>query len=287
MTLFAWLRIVKSIMARKLSKSMFTRRLSPRRLDSRLGMLFKARPKLLMFDFDGTLATLAATPKQADLTPSVKLGLLRIARQPQTKVAVVSGRGLHDLKTKIGLSELIYIGNHGLSASCAKLKIPTAELVRWRAITKQAIILLMPVVRCYPGCLLEDKEFDLSVHYRLVRSEYQHDLLSEAKQAVADLPLLSREGKKCLEFRPVGGRDKGGAVKALSENVMPGWRSSGFCLYVGDDATDEDAFKVVNELGSRAVSIKVGLGKTQAAYRLKSVGEVDGLISTLSTLIGF
>jgi trehalose-phosphatase len=245
-------------------------------------MLFKTMPRLLMFDFDGTLSPLAATPKQACLSSSMKLCLAHIASQPQTQVAVVSGRGLADLEMKIGLANLVYVGNHGLSTSWGKLSIPAGELRHWRELTKDAIFLLEPVVRNYPGCVLEDKEFDLSVHYRLVKKIYQHDLLMETKQALAQLPLIAREGKKAIEFRPVGGRDKGGAVKLLSEKLALGWESSGFCLYIGDDATDEDAFKVVNNLGSRAVSIKVGPGKTQAAYRLNTVDEVDVFLRKLN-----
>jgi trehalose 6-phosphate phosphatase len=161
-------------------------------------------------------------------------------------------------------------------------QISGARLQIWKSAVRQAERLLAPLVQKYPGCLLENKGLDLSLHYRLVGLRQTNVLIREAQASVRHLPLAAKAGKKVLEFRPADGGDKGQAVKKLASNLARGWKQTGCCLYVGDDSTDEDAFKVIRKMGKRAIAVKVGSGTTCAQYRLFGQDEVVKLLKLLT-----
>lgn len=243
--------------------------------------LLAVRPRLFMFDFDGTLAALAATPGQANLSAEMKNRLRTLSRQSQTTVAVISGRELHDLKARVDLPGLVYIGNHGLSSSKPEFRMSADRVRKWKSAARQAERLLAPLAQKYSGCLLENKGVDVSLHYRLVDARQKNALIREARARVRHLPLAAKTGKEVLEFRPVHGGDKGQAVKKLASNLARGWKQTGCCVYVGDDSTDEDAFKAIRKLGKRAVAVKVGGGTTRAHYRLFGQEEMGKLVKLL------
>lgn len=237
-----------------------------------------SRPRLLVFDFDGTLAPIAATPAAARLRPRMRRLLGMLARSGRTTVAVVSGRGLNDLRRKVGLAGVIYLGNHGLTASRPGLGMPPAQLRAWTRAAQAAQRALEPLLGQYPGSLLEMKGPDISLHYRRVASGRVPSLLRRARLAISGLPFQIRPGKKVMELRPADGGDKGTALERLAAAAASGWRQDGLCLFIGDDRTDEDAFEVAAALGPRALGIKVGPGKTRAGYRLVDDREVEKFI---------
>lgn len=239
-------------------------------------------PRLLVFDLDGTLAALAATPGRARVTAGTKRALTRLASCPRTVVAVLSGRSLTATQRKVGVPGLIYLGNHGLTSSHPGFGAPRRKLERWAAQAARAGSRLRPIARRYPGCLVEVKGPDLSVHFRRVASRRVPDLLRKARRAVRGLGFEERPGKRVLEFRPLRSGDKGTALVRLAERLAPGWSRTGFCLFVGDDRTDEDAFRAARRLGSRAVTVKIGPGPTQARFRTQRRAEVARLLGRLA-----
>lgn len=234
------------------------------------------RPKLVLLDFDGTLSDFAATPGQARLAPGMRRALERLRRLPETALAVISGRTAEDVKRRVNVPGIRYLGNHGAGGFGAW---PTRPARQRR--TESLAGALRPVVRRYAGALLERKGPELTLHFRRVAARRVPGLLAAARAAAAGSGFEMRGGNRVLEFRIPGAGGKGEAVKRLARRLARGWRRTGLCLYLGDDATDEDAFAAIRSLGPKALGFKVGPGKTRAAFRLRGVGEVLRLLQSL------
>jgi trehalose 6-phosphate phosphatase len=243
-------------------------------------------PRLLIFDLDGTLAPLAETPGRACVPARVQRALAVLAACPRTVVAVLSGRSLADAARKVGVSGLVYLGNHGLTSTRPGLGAPRRELGLWTDLAAEARRRLAPVAKRYPGCLLELKGPDLSLHYRRVAPRQVPDLLRETLASLRGLRFRARPGKLVMEFRPPRGGNKGTALRRLAGRLAPGWKRKGLCLYVGDDRTDEDAFRAARRLGPRMATFKVGAGATRAKYRLPRQPEVETLLGLLACPLG-
>lgn len=234
-------------------------------------------PKLILLDFDGTLSEFAPTPGQARLAPGMRPVLESLSRSPAAALAIISGRAAEDVKRRVNVPGIRYLGNHGASGFGAWPASPS----RLRRAEKLARA-LRTVLKRYAGALLERKGPELSLHYRRVTANRIPGLLAEARAAAAGSGFALRGGNRVLEFRLPGAGGKGEAVKRLARILARGWRRTGLCLYLGDDATDEDAFAALRSLGLRTVSFKVGAGKTGATFRLRNVGEVRSLLQALA-----
>lgn len=245
-------------------------------LGPRLGL-----PCLAVLDFDGTLAPIAPTPGEARMEPRMKALLRRLAATGSVRVAVISGRGLGDLADKVGVRGVVCVGNHGLTCTHRGLGFEGGPAAGWRRTCRRTVRLLSPLEKGFPGCVIESKGVDASLHYRLVPPRLVAGLKAEARSLVAGLPLRFSQGKKVLEFRPLTGRNKGWALKRLARRLAPGWRRTGTCIFMGDDRTDEDAFRAVREMGPRAVGIKVGPGRTAATLRVDGQRKVPGILGFL------
>ncbi len=238
-------------------------------------------PRLLAFDFDGTLSFMAPTPEQASLPPGTKALLIELARAPGTTLAVLSGRSLASVSAMLeGIDGIVAFGSHGLTSNRPEFSLPDEELAYWTGLCRTAYERIEPLAPMAPGTIIEMKGPDLCLHYRLADPVLVPPLLREARKRLADLPFALRSGKLILEARPPLA-SKGAAILKLAESV-PGCLASGLCIYAGDDDTDEDAFAALSELGDRAISFKVGPGRTKARYRLADPSEVERLLGSLA-----
>ena len=222
---------------------------------------------LLAFDYDGVLAPLVRDPHGAAMHPSTKRLLRRVARS--WPVAVISGRAWKDtVRLSEGLAPIV-VGNHGFELGHAK-PVPRkvlAEVQAWKR-ALQAELDGEPVY-------FEDKRSTLAVHYGLER---RWRAVEQAVHAAAGRLRGARlvRGKKVLNVLPAEFPDKGDAVVALLARLR-----LDVALYVGDDVTDEDAFRVGPP---RVFGVRVGPGRTLAPWRLPSQGDVDALLERLATL---
>ncbi|MFH1833899.1 MAG: trehalose-phosphatase [bacterium] len=230
-------------------------------------------------DFDGTLAPLAPRPDLARL-PARTRDVLASAAQRHL-LCVVSGRGLADLREKIGIDSVFYAADHGYritgpAGSGIGIEIGGEKRGSMRA----AALELDSRLRSVPGVLVEAKELTLSVHYRLV-ADTQRPLVRRTVAEVAggfpDLRLT--EGKLVQELRPSEAWNKGRAMLWLLERMN--WGQGDVCpLCVGDDLTDEDMFAAAEDWG---VSVIVGHPErpTLACYRLRDSGEAAAFVEAL------
>ncbi|WP_040338835.1 trehalose-phosphatase [Candidatus Blastococcus massiliensis] len=235
-------------------------------LDAALASLAGRRPLLVASDYDGVLARLRDEPSAAVPEPGVAEVLSRLAAADGVTVALVSGRGVADLQATSGLTgPFRWVGSHG-----AEFDGPlTGELAARR---DELAALLEPVVARVAGARLEVKPASVAVHVRPVADRDAAAALLDEARSLADSSLTLKPGKDVLELA-VTDADKGSALLRLAGEV--GARAT---LYLGDDVTDEDAFRA---LADDDVTVKVGDGDTAARYR---VADPAGAIAVLQLL---
>ena len=264
-------------------------------LDDLGGVLAEAggRPAIFL-DYDGTLTPIVERPEDAVLAEETRAVLWRLAdRYP---VVVVSGRGREDVARLVGLPGLVYAGSHGFDIQGPEtdgepLRHEPAREAEpaIREVTHALEARLSEV----PGTQVEPKRFSVAVHYRRVPD----DRLPEVEAAVdAELAahsgrspgLRKSHGKKVFELRPDLDWDKGKAVLWLlaaldldGPDVVP--------VYIGDDVTDEDAFRALAERegglgrpGGIGVLVAEEPRATAARYRLRDPEAVRDVLERLA-----
>jgi trehalose 6-phosphate phosphatase len=232
----------------------------------------KVQYLFLFLDYDGTLTPIVSRPEMALCPSGVKRLLERLRDLSGIYLAIISGRSIEDVREKVGVSGIIYVGNHGLeieNPAGRHKKILT--LFRKREL-KRITQNLQNSLKKIPGILFEDKGPILSVHYRNVPQKFftQVPQILEAELQQWRKRWKMASGKKVFEIRPNINFNKGKTVKEIlktfpSQQLLP--------IYLGDDQTDEDAFRVLKGQG---ISVFVGMGKlsSEADFFLKSPDEV-------------
>jgi trehalose 6-phosphate phosphatase len=224
---------------------------------------------LLAFDFDGTLAPIVAVPSTARMRARTQRLLTQLcARYP---CAVISGRARADVAARLGAASVAHVvGNHGLE--------PGPSLHRAARAMARAHAALATALDGVPGVVIEDKRYTLAVHYRLARRpSVARATIARAVATLAD-PVRLVPGKRVVNVVPLGAPDKGDAVLRLRRAER-----AAMVLYVGDDATDEDVFRL--DQPGRLVAVRVGRSFSSSAdYFLRDQGEMDALLSHLVAL---
>lgn len=257
------------------------------RLWKQLQKEIKKKDIFLFLDYDGTLTPIADTPQKAKLSTETKKVLARLAVIPCIKLAIVSGRKIADIKKQIGLRRIIYAGNHGLEIEAAGLKFPTPVSRQTKVVIKNIGEDLKCALSDIKGVLVEDKGLALSVHYRLVKKNNAINKLKTILKNVLE-PYLAAgkikvsKGKKVFEIKPPLEWNKGKAVEWLLKKLQARREKHTLLIYIGDDTTDEDAFKA---LRGKGLSIAVGKpGKSSASYFLNNTGEVISFLKQIAEI---
>jgi len=256
--------------------------------DDILKDLLSKKDLVLFLDYDGTLAPIAETPEQAVMTQEMRKVLISLSKHPQCHIAVISGRILSDLKQMIDVPQITYVGNHGYEIEMQHdlnfKGFITAQYKEALFNIKRNLNALLSPIR---GVWIEDKGIILTVHYRsatersaaLVRKHF----FKVCQNYLKDQHIGLMEGKKVLEVRPPIKWDKGeAALWILSKWQHQLGKENIDMMYVGDDVTDEDAFKMLDGI---AVTVKVGVPKKSSArYYLKNQLEVFVLLNRILSL---
>ena len=219
---------------------------------------------LLILDFDGTLAPIVDARDGAYPRPETR-ALLR-ATSLLYPCAVVSGRARLDVATRLeGVPLVAVIGCHGAEPGFGPLdRRLAATVVGWRERLEE--------LRDLPGVELEDKRFSIALHYRRApdHAAALHRILAVAGR-LRDARVTC--GKAIVNVTPLGAPTKGDAIQALCRRL-----GARVAVYVGDDRTDEAAFRA--EVVS--IAIRVGQGPdSSASYALPSQEAVDDLLRAL------
>ncbi|KKB80216.1 hypothetical protein VW35_07305 [Devosia soli] len=235
-------------------------------------------PRLALFtDFDGTLVDIAETPDAVEIPSDLTEQIDRATREFEHAFAVITGREIADVDRFLSPLQLPIAGAHGAQRRRAdgSMEQLDRELIAGAEEIARAI---EPLTMAHPELLIEPKPGAVALHYRQAP-----DLASICQQALeeilADHPEYSLiEGKMVYEARPIG-FDKGAALRAFMQEEPFLGRTP---IFIGDDRTDEDAFRAAQELGG--VGIKLGPGDTAARMRIADVASVHALIRGLGDM---
>jgi trehalose 6-phosphate phosphatase len=220
----------------------------------------KAAPRLyLCLDFDGTLTPIVSHPTGAHLPARTHRLLTRLSEDAGTTIAVLSGRALSDLRSRIPVKGVILAGNHGLEIEGRGLRFadPASKYRDGLAQLRTDLEVRLSKIL---GCWVEDKGLTLCVHYRQVEEnclQAVHDAVKEATAPLNDW-LLVAPGKCIWDLRPSTAANKGAAALWIQSQLG---LQDALTVAMGDDTTDEDLFRAFpNDL-----TIHVGAAAATAA----------------------
>jgi alpha,alpha-trehalase len=238
------------------------------------------RRVFLCLDYDGTLVPIAARPQLATFDHAGRRLLRALARH--MPIAIVSGRSRTAVRGLVGVATLMYVGNHGLEISGPRIRHRPEVPAAWRRDLNRLLKLIE--ADAPPGGMVERKGVTASIHYRLVSVPDRRRWLPRLRSRLAAEAATGRvrvvHGKAVLELRPPVDWNKGEAVRWLLARPALRDRTP---VYLGDDATDEDAFRAVRMGG---VGVLVGRPRRSAArYRLTGPAEVRELLVRWRQLI--
>ena len=240
------------------------------------------RHQLLLFDFDGTLAPFDPDPGAVYLSSDVAQLLGSLASRHETTIGIISGRRLADLQKRVSVSGDTYLaGFHGL-----EIHTPGETFMHPGAATAtstmQAIAAAMrPELAELPGVFIEDKVLSIAMHYReaapAVRVVAISRFMDAARDDVDSGRLRLLPGSCVIELLPGTAWHKGSALQWMRERVE---RIHGptFTIYVGDDVTDEDAFRAV---GPDGLTISASERATGAQFSVNGPEGVKRLLHSL------
>jgi len=239
-------------------------------LTSALAKLATVPTLLVALDFDGVLAPIVQDPATSRPLPGSAAAVHGLADLPDTTVAMLSGRALHDLRTVSGFATPVrLVGSHGGEFDDGALELTDAQ----GALKEELDAAVRGVVDGEPGVRLEGKPAGVVVHVRGADEAVAERVLAAVRSGPARLPgVESTEGKAVLEMAVVQ-VSKGAAIDTLRARL-----EADAVLFVGDDVTDETAFV---RLRAGDVGVKVGEGDTAAEYRVGSPENVTELLEAL------
>ncbi|XAR71809.1 Trehalose-phosphatase [Bertholletia excelsa] len=254
----------------------------------------------LFLDYDGTLSPIVDNPDRAFMSNAMRSAVRNVAQFCPT--AIISGRSRDKVYEFIGLTELYYAGSHGMDIISPVQPIFYDHPNYVRSIDKQGeeVYMFQPASEFLPminevfrslvaitkeigGVTVEHNKFCVSVHYRNVDEMCWTTVAQCVQEILKEYPRLRlTHGRKVLEVRPVLDWDKGKAIKFLLESLGLSNRDDVLPIYIGDDTTDEDAFKVLNE-ENRGCGILVSSvpKESNASYSLRNPSEVMQFLKLL------
>ncbi len=256
---------------------------------SGLARRFAGKQLAVFLDYDGTLTPIRDRPEDAVISDSMREAVRRLAAR--VPVVVVSGRDRRVVQDLMGLDKLIVAGSHGFDIwSPAGGSIQREEGASFEALLREVEARLRARLADIPGALVEPKKSSVAAHFRLVAEEQRPRVKQIVDAILSEHPkeLKVTPGKMVFEIQPRLDWDKGKAVLYLldalgldRDDVVP--------VYLGDDITDEDAFRA---LAGRGIGIFVGSANdpetadntTAADYVLNTMGEVEEFLNRLATL---
>lgn len=232
---------------------------------------FVDKKTLFAFDLDGTLAPITADPRKVRISKEIQKGLALL--NVRTVVAIITGRSREDAQSRLGIVPRFLIGNHG-AEGLPGWEARERDFVKISLTWERQLRLLIPLEN-FSDITIENKGATLSVHYRASRNkEETRDFLLKSIEKLTPGP--RRIPGKCVEnLLPLTAPDKGTAIRYLLD--LSGCSRG---LYVGDDVTDEEVFRLD---GDHLLTIRVGArGSSQARYRLRKQSEVARLLEEIN-----
>ncbi|HUX68426.1 MAG TPA: trehalose-phosphatase [Terriglobales bacterium] len=239
---------------------------------------------LVATDFDGTLAPIVARPEDAVPLPGAVAALTALAQRRDLRVAVVSGRALSDLRARCPVPGCWYVGGHGNETSAggegeASEAAPGPRDPQLRRELAQRAEELRQRMPHWPGARLEAKPYSLAVHFRQA-PQWAESIRQAFSALAASGGFRVLLGRQVVELLPQGALTKGQAVQRLRTRL-----GCDLAFYFGDDATDEDVFRLRDP---NIIGVKVEHDEAPAAsaadFRLTSPLAVQAALEAIERL---
>jgi trehalose-phosphatase len=238
---------------------------------------------ILLLDFDGTLAEFNPDPAAPELTPERHEVLMRIARHPSVSLGIVSGRRLDDLRRRTRLPDHVYhAGLHGLEMEINGGRTTHPDLSAAIERVDGLSGALRRLLDEFPDAYIEDKGASVAVHARRLPADMHARVFARAD--VLAVPWIAKnyvrrlEGKAVVEFLPNIAGHKGDATRWIIGDVETKLQRAAWVAYIGDDITDEDAFRAI----PMGIGVLVGLRPTSATHKLDGIAGVDRFLRWLA-----
>ena len=246
-----------------------------------VGMLEKialVRSQILMLDYDGTLAPFVNIRDKAIPYPGVREVLAAIQAARRTRLVIVSGRAIKDLKPLLELDPLPEIwGSHGWERLLPDGTYQGPEVEdRVKECFAEARRMVLAAGQGVVPMDLEQKPASLALHWRRRDPQVVEALqvavrkLWEPLAEAANLALNAFDGGLELGLPD---KDKGSAVRTILLDAD----DDTMAAYLGDDRTDEDAFRAIADRGY-GILVRPDFRPTAATFWLKPP---DGLLEFL------
>lgn len=232
---------------------------------------FAGPDTLFAFDLDGTLAPIAADPAGIRVAPAVAAALA--ALRERAAVAIITGRSRKDAQRHLGVTPHYLVGNHGAEGLPGWERYEE-EFRRLGSDWAGQLMRALPAGQ-HPGIVVENKGMSVSVHYRAARQ--RPEARSLVLKAIGQLSPPPRVvgGKYVENLLPEEAPDKGTALLELMNRA-----GCAKGLFVGDDATDEDVFRLDWE---QLFTVRVGAGRnSRARYFLRDQEEILALLGLIN-----
>jgi trehalose 6-phosphate synthase/phosphatase len=236
-----------------------------------------ASKRMILLDYDGTLTAFTRIP--ADAVPSQHLLELleKLSADKKNELVIISGRDSKTLHQWLGHLPVTLVAEHGaaIKTKDGGWEMQAKASNEWKEQIRP--IMQLFVTRC-AGSFVEEKENTLAWHYRNTHPDLgfarSRELMNTLLQLIPNTPLQVMDGNKVMEVR-LAGVDKGVTALKVMDMFKPD-----FVLCVGDDVTDEDMFRAMND---RGYTIKIGSGATAAQYNILTQQEVLPFLEQFAT----
>jgi trehalose 6-phosphate phosphatase len=245
-----------------------------------LARFFAAMPgkkvHALLLDYDGTLAPFHADPAMAVPYPPIRELLQRIQASGRSRIVIVSGRRAKEVKDLLGVARIEVWGCHGLErlapdGRLSQLSLDPATLEELEQST--AMLEKAGLAR-----LMERKPTGNAVHWRALASEDAARLKREVEEVWESLG--DKHSLRMLRFD--GGIEICAAVidKGRVVDIVAAELGDSYCMaYLGDDITDEDAFRAIKRIGIGAL-VKGEYRETSADIWLRPPDDVIAFLES-------
>ena len=244
------------------------------------------RRPVVFLDYDGTLTPIVDRPEAAVISEGMRDVVRRLAAR--TTVCVISGRDRPVVSQLLDIEGVVVAGSHGFDLGDHHRSVAAGFEDLLTVVTNR----LRSEIDKIQGALIEPKRFSVAVHYRLVARPQRPLVTAVVDTLLAGYPdrLKLTPGKMVYEIQPNLDWDKGRALQYL-RRILHVDGAEFVPLYLGDDVTDEDAFKALKgPINGAGIGVIVAdttdpeqAGRATAAeFVLESIGEVQQFLDTLA-----
>jgi len=233
---------------------------------------------IFFLDYDGTLTPIVERPELAVISEKMRETVTSLSKKFTT--AIVSGRMREDVKNLAKIEGIVYGGSHGFDIQGVGVSMIQPQAKETIPIVDKVTQGLKENVGKIEGVIIEEKKFSVAVHYRLAADAELAGIQEVVENTVKENPSLRlMHGKKVFEILPAIDWNKGKAVRWIMKTLNVNWEDCNI-VYIGDDTTDEDAFR---EICSRGVAILVSAQPkaSSAHFSLEKPDDVEKLFERL------